>query len=118
MNFKINYIPDKEINLEKDDLLGAEPYVKTLYEILEQAETPFTIGLFGGWGVGKSSMIKTLKEKFNNNKSSDITVFVYDAWKYSIDSFRRTFLLNFLEFFNLDTKEIRSEEHTSELQSH
>jgi len=105
---KINYIPDKEINLEKDDLLGAKPYVETLTEIISKSNTPFTIGLLGGWGVGKSSIIKTIKEKFNNDSKSGIEIFTYDAWKYLNDSFRRTFLLNFLEYFNLDTEEIKS----------
>ncbi|WP_418887130.1 P-loop NTPase fold protein, partial [Galbibacter orientalis] len=52
---KINYIPDKEINLDENDLLGAQPYAETLSEIISHSNTPFTIGLFGGWGVGKSS---------------------------------------------------------------
>ena len=98
----INYIPDKEINLEKCDLLGAEPYVSTLSEIIEKSNSPFTIGLFGGWGVGKSSIIETIKEKFNTNEKSDIAVFKYDAWKYSNDSFRRTFLYELKEFFKLE----------------
>ena len=34
----INYIPDKEINLEKDDLLGAQPYVDTLSEIISKSK--------------------------------------------------------------------------------
>ncbi len=117
MDVKINYIPDKEINIEKGDLLGAKPYVEILYDILEKAETPFTIGLFGGWGVGKSSMIKTIKERFNNDRNSGIAVFVYDAWKYSTDSFRRNFLLNFLEFFNLNTKEVKSRFYANKTQN-
>jgi hypothetical protein len=97
----IIYIPDREINLEKGDLLGAEPYVNTLSEIITKSNTPFTIGLFGGWGVGKSSIIETIKEKFNNDEKSDVAVFKYDAWKYSNDSFRRTFLYELKEFFKL-----------------
>jgi len=114
---KINYIPDKEINLEKEDLLGAQPYVESLSEIISKSKTPFTIGLFGGWGVGKSSIIKTIKDKFNEDENSDITVFTYDAWKYSNDSFRRTFLLNFLKYFNLDTEEIKSRFYTNKVKN-
>lgn len=99
---KINYIPDKEINLEKNDLLGAKPYVDTLSEIISNSQTPFTIGLFGGWGVGKSSIIKTIEDKFNNDNKSNVAIFTYDAWKYSNDSFRRTFLFELKEFFKLD----------------
>lgn len=99
---KMNFIKDKEINLNKDDLLGAKPYVNTLEKIIIACETPFTIGLFGGWGVGKSSIIRTIKEKFNEEKSSQIKVFSYDAWKYANDSFRRTFLYELKESFNID----------------
>ncbi len=97
----INYIPDKEINLDENDLLGAKPYAETLSEIISNSKTPFTVGLFGGWGVGKSSIIKTIEDKFNNDIKSDVAVFSYDAWKYSNDSFRRTFLFELKEFFKL-----------------
>ena len=66
----IKYINDKEINLYKEDLLGTKPYVDILVEIVKHSSTPFTIGLLGGWGVGKSSIIKTIKDKFNNDKNS------------------------------------------------
>lgn len=102
---KINYIPDKEINLDENDLLGAKPYAETLSEIISNSNTPFTIGLFGGWGVGKSSIIKTIEDKFNNDTKSDVAVFTYDAWKYSNDSFRRTFLFELKEFFKLDVSD-------------
>ncbi|HAT73096.1 MAG TPA: hypothetical protein DCS63_09800 [Elusimicrobia bacterium] len=98
MEFK--YIKDQEINLEGHDLLGTLPYAETLHNIITNCDTPFTIGLLGGWGTGKSSIIKTLEEKFGDD--SKIKVFRYDAWKYSKDSFRRTFLLQLKDFFKLD----------------
>ncbi len=104
---KLNFIKDREINLEKDDLLGTKPYVNTLLGIINETDTPFTIGLFGGWGTGKSSIIRTIKDNYNSDNNSNVKVFVYDAWKYSKDPFRRTLLLNFLKYFNLDTKEVR-----------
>jgi len=99
----MKYIPDKEINLYKDgDLLGTIPYVESLYSAINSCDTPFTIGLVGGWGVGKSSIAKTLQERINNNQEEDVKVFIYNAWKYSGDSFRRTFLLELLNFFKID----------------
>jgi hypothetical protein len=102
---KLNFIKDKEANLEKNDLLGTKPYVNTLLEVIKKADAPFTIGLFGGWGTGKSSIIKTIEEKYNEDQSSRTKVFVYDAWKYSKDSFRRTFILKIKETFNLEEGE-------------
>jgi hypothetical protein len=102
---EIMYIPDKEVNLLELDLLGSLVYVETIQKIIENCETPYTIGLFGSWGSGKSSIIKTIKENLNNDKSKKVKVFYYDAWKYSKDDFRRTFILELRKSFNLDTKE-------------
>lgn len=99
----MKYIPDKEINLdEHGDLIGTKPYVDSLYSVIKSCDTPFTIGLLGGWGVGKSSIAKTLQERINNNQEEDVKVFIYNAWKYSGDSFRRTFLLELLNFFKIE----------------
>ncbi len=113
----LKFIPDKEINIykEKKDLLGTQPYVETLLEMVKYCNTPFTIGLLGGWGVGKSSIIKTIQEELNNDKNSGIEVFKYDAWKYANDSFRRTFLLKFLEHFGLNNEDIKSRFYLSKM---
>ncbi|MDA2920307.1 KAP family NTPase [Desulfobacterota bacterium AH_259_B03_O07] len=103
---KFAYIPDKEIDLySHEDLLGTIPYVNTLVEIIKNCDTPFTIGLLGGWGTGKSSIIKTLENHFYKDEANKIKVFIYDAWKYSNDSFRRTFLLELKNFFSLESSE-------------
>lgn len=99
----LNYIKDKEIDLFKDDVLGTLPYVDTLSEVIEKSKTPFTIGLLGSWGSGKSSIVKTLQKHFDSDKNKQVSFFIYDAWKYSKDSFRRTFILELKEFFHLDT---------------
>lgn len=106
---KFNYIKDCEINLEESDLLSTRCYVDTVVQIIENSNTPFTIGLFGGWGSGKSSIIKTLDEKLKGDRAGKAEVFIYDAWKYSKDSFRRTFILELKERFKLDsTKELET----------
>jgi len=111
----VNFIPDREIDLTQNDLLKLYPHVKTLAEIIKNAETPFTIGLFGGWGSGKSSIIKTLKNVLENNGASKIKVFIYDAWKYSKDSFRKTFILELLSFAGLKLmEEVREQFYISE----
>lgn len=88
----MNFILDKERNFNKNkDFLDYSNYIFTLREIIKNApDTSFTIGLFGGWGSGKSSIINTVKDNFKDEKIKFIT---YDAWKYSDDSFRRTLLI-------------------------
>ncbi|MBA7514200.1 hypothetical protein ES705_06225 [subsurface metagenome] len=105
----MKYIPDKEINLEKNDLLGTYPYVDTIFKAVDNCDTPFTIGLFGGWGSGKSSIMKTFQEKIEKEKTSSYQILTYDAWKYSHDSFRRTFLLEMKEKLGLQpTKDLEN----------
>lgn len=97
---EIKLILDKEINLLENDLLGTKTYVEVLKQITKDCKTPYTIGVFGSWGSGKSSIIRTLKEVLSNEKG--IKFFVYDAWKYSRDDFRRTFILELRRFLGLD----------------
>jgi hypothetical protein len=102
----MNLIPDEEIdNLQTSDLLGTLPYVNTLHEIVKTCKTPFNIGLLAGWGGGKSSIVETLlkriKDENQNKPDKEIEVFKYDAWKYSEDPFRRTFIIELLNEFKI-----------------
>ena len=96
----MRFIEDKELNLneKENDLLNGKSYVETLKNIIKNAplKGTFTIGLFGEWGSGKSSIIKTVKDEItkNNKEFGSIKFIIYDAWKYVQDSFRRMFLLN------------------------
>jgi hypothetical protein len=85
------FILDKEINLNENDFLKTKIYADNLTKIIKNSESNkvFTIGLFGNWGTGKSSIIKTSANDFDQQKVKFIT---YDAWQYVNDSFRRMFL--------------------------
>jgi adenylylsulfate kinase-like enzyme len=50
-----------------------------------------TIGLFGGWGTGKSSIVENLKTNLLSEKTP---VVIFDVWKHDGDALRRTFLKN------------------------
>ena len=85
------FVVDKEINLNDYDFLETKIYAKSLTEIIKNTEKNkvFTVGLFGSWGTGKSSIVKTSQNDFNENK---VKFVIYDAWQYCNDSFRRMFL--------------------------
>lgn len=65
-----------------------------LKKILKDDTSPHTLGLFGAWGTGKSSII----EMVQNDKGLGMHVFLFDAWKYQEDTLRRTFLIELVEF--------------------
>ena len=91
------FVVDTERNLiEKGDLLGTMCYADQLADTIKSvpSEQAYTIGLYGAWGSGKSTIIRTAKEKLEKDEDCRIKMVVYDAWKYSGDSFRRMFLLH------------------------
>jgi hypothetical protein len=89
----MKFLIDKEIDLNKQDFLNTSSYSKALREVINSSpkNNSFTIGLFGEWGSGKSSIVKTVEEEFSKTKK--VKFVIYDSWKYSNDSFRRMFLL-------------------------
>lgn len=123
---KLKLIQDIELdNLnDENDFLETRKYSDTLQEIIKTTHTPCTIGLFGEWGSGKSSIIRDVINEldFNKNKgrckdtNEKIRFVVYDAWKYSKDSFRRTFLLEVAKELKLNYVRENDRFYTSKTQ--
>ncbi|MDB5580654.1 MAG: hypothetical protein JWR80_5830 [Bradyrhizobium sp.] len=61
------------------------------------------IGLLGGWGSGKSTVIKLMEGKLEGKKASPtIRCFVYDTWLRQSDPPRRAFLEGLASFLTKD----------------
>ena len=87
------------------DALDFTPYVETLADFAQTGNTPLTIGVFGTWGSGKTSLMKMVKK----NLPDDFTVAWFDAWKYDKEeTLWRAFLLNVL--FAVEQKSGETEE--------
>lgn len=101
----MKFLIDKEIDLNKQDFLNTSSYSKALREVINSSpkNNSFTIGLFGEWGSGKSSIVKTVEEEFSETKK--VKFIIYDSWKYSNDSFRRMFLLKLQQDLGFDKTE-------------
>ena len=50
------------------------------------------IGLEGGWGAGKSTIVRLVTDKIMANRTGSTAVAVFDAWAHQGDPLRRTFL--------------------------
>jgi hypothetical protein len=71
-------LSDKETDI---DALGFEPYTNSLSELItEKGITPFTIGIFGSWGMGKTSLMLMLKKKLESN--DNVRTVWFNAWKF------------------------------------
>jgi len=80
-----------------EDYFNHESYADTLLNTITSNEPPLSIGLFGSWGVGKSTIINILFRKLNAITDGRYVPVVFNAWKYQGDEFRRQFLLSVAE---------------------
>ena len=90
---KMIFFSDQPITADKeqDVCFGHLDIADNLRKIIINCPIPFTIGLFGRWGRGKTTILNILRKKLQDNEEK-IAVVYFDAWKYVKDSLRRTFL--------------------------
>lgn len=93
------YLRDEPLeHLDKEDKLRHKGYVRILLDSIKGMTPPFTLGVFGGWGVGKTSIIKDLRNSAEQETGLAETPIVYlDIWKYEGDSLHRQFLIDLQE---------------------
>ncbi len=90
----------------KDDQLNFRDYAKILADISLTSETPATIGIFGEWGSGKSSLMMMMDEILIGENACTIW---FNAWKYDKeDALWRSLILRIVE--SLDAKDSEIEE--------
>ncbi|MBQ6783934.1 MAG: hypothetical protein IJP63_08030, partial [Acholeplasmatales bacterium] len=64
------------------DLLFYDPYANVVLDIIKETKNnPITIGLFGSWGAGKSSMLNFVNNKIKStDENAKICCIKIDAW--------------------------------------
>lgn len=67
-----------------EDLFAGKAHQRIAEEIAQQLlqpDVPHVIGLDGGWGAGKSNIIKIIRRKAQEKKKvGDVLFFTYNAW--------------------------------------
>ena len=86
------FLSDEPIKELTEDVLGHKAFVETLYRCVKDCDSKINIGLFGRWGVGKTSIINLLIKKFESDDQK-IKSFFFDAWKYSHGSLPQELVL-------------------------
>lgn len=84
------FLSDQPTN---EDLLGIHRiFAQKIIEIVKSnLKPPYVIGIFGCWGVGKSSVIDMVKDEALKNESK-IAFSVIDAWRTDKENFTRHFV--------------------------
>lgn len=94
-------IKDEEIIIYEDKFFDSIKYVTELKSRIKNNDFFNVIGLYGEWGIGKSSIIKTVM----NDCENDYHFVLYDAWKHNEDSIKRSFLIELMEKTNYPEKQ-------------
>lgn len=103
------FLSDDPINEEKQDAFGHKTLVETLYKCVKECQCKINIGFFGKWGVGKTSIVELLTNKFEK-EDQDVKFFVFDSWKYSHSSLPHQLVLMLNRKFKiLKQKDLESE---------
>uniref|UniRef100_UPI0015EF679C KAP family P-loop NTPase fold protein n=1 Tax=Natronomonas sp. LN261 TaxID=2750669 RepID=UPI0015EF679C len=90
----LNFLSDEPIASDEEDAFQHTEYVDALERILDTVEPPWHIGIFGKWGSGKTSIIRLLFNRIEEQNTNGETVCIeFDAWKHAEDSVRTELLL-------------------------
>ncbi|MFC8522354.1 P-loop NTPase fold protein [Pseudarthrobacter sp. NPDC057230] len=90
------YLPDTPEKDPENDAFGHADVADNLLTMIRGAKTErLLIGLLGGFGVGKSTVIELLKRKLQGDK--DLTVVRLSAERHEVGGFHRSFVFAFAE---------------------
>lgn len=78
-------LSDEPIFDEKDDLLKRKSFVQNLVDsiISWDKEKSLVIGLYGKWGVGKTSILNLTEKKIKESREESIEIIKFNPWGYS-----------------------------------
>jgi hypothetical protein len=110
---KTIYVEDDVLNNLEQDNFGHKHIADSVVESILHTKPPYIIGIFGGWGSGKSSLLGMIDKNLQREKILTVTI---DAWRYSSsDNLRRAFLVHVANQLAPDLlNDLRQKLYTSE----
>lgn len=85
---KLTLLADQPISgdpNERTDGLGFNAYARVLAKAAADTPGPFTIGVFGEWGTGKTSLMKLIEKNLKDTSikgKKPVIVVWFNAWRY------------------------------------
>lgn len=75
-------LSDRPVLDTNDDALRNNRYATALSSFIEDSNTPLTVGIQGGWGTGKTSLLNLLASGFSRNQRC--LIIPVNAWEHSL----------------------------------
>jgi len=79
-----------------DDGLGRKRLIEGLTAAIGQCDPPLVIAVDGGWGRGKTSMLKCLEKAFKDKKDKSIRTAWFSPWQFQFEEAPAVSLLQVL----------------------
>jgi predicted KAP-like P-loop ATPase len=79
---------DHPIQTRGEDRLNFSDYADILTDIILTADTPLTVGIFGPWGSGKTSLMRLIAERLTGQRTPGhrrARIVWFNAWQYERD---------------------------------
>ena len=92
----------KDLNYQLEDALNFGRYSNAISEIITNSDPRFAVGIFGGWGTGKTTLMHMIKNNLDRNDS--IITLWFEAWRYERED--NLAVIPFLRTFKLRLDEI------------
>lgn len=76
---------DEPLTNPEQDLLGIDDHARTLARLLCSVPTPFTIGVHGDWGAGKTTFMYFLRHHLTQPQpdyGGEVAFVDFDAWRF------------------------------------
>jgi len=97
-------------NETSEDLLGFKVHADLLINVInDESVLPITIGVFGDWGSGKSSILQIVKEEFDKEDDKDSICIYFNGWTFEGYDDAKAALLNSILKELEDNKKISEE---------
>jgi predicted KAP-like P-loop ATPase len=64
------------------DRLNRADFARALADLVPVCETPLVIGLYGGWGTGKTSLMRLIDQSLDPKRTASVW---FDAWQHQHD---------------------------------
>jgi KAP family P-loop domain len=94
----IQIITDEPIN----DAPDFKKYTDQLSKLIVYSIPRFTVGIYGGWGTGKTTFMRMIKHEIDQKYSNNVETVWFDAWRYEKEQYSA--MVPLLRTINLSLK--------------